>query len=283
MDNETKVSWDEWDTGRKCSECGRPILRRKLKQECSFMGLRLEADIECQCVSERKERIKRANIEKGHGIIRASMLKNTGLLSRWQRKTFDNFIVRGDQISAYDPCKRFADTFFLDTHQNGLILCGGIGCGKTHLAAAITNQIVLNAPIGDAEAERVGEQGYYSGAYSPVRFTSTIDLLSNIKATYGKKDDGESERAIVQKYQKAPLIILDDLGAEKPTEWTKERLFEIVDYRYSEELPIIITTNRTPKEMMDSLGMRIYDRIKEMCVLVSTAAPSQRKEPNKKF
>ena len=76
---------------------------------------------------------------------------------------------------------------------------------------------------------------------------------------------------------------MDDLGAEKPTEWTKERLFEIVDYRYSEELPIVITTNRTPKEMIDSLGARIYDRIKEMCVLVSTAAPSQRKEPNKKF
>lgn len=167
----------------------------------------------------------------------------------------------------------------VNKHQTGLILCGGIGCGKTHLAAAIAHHVITNTPIDDISAEKAGEQGHYKSTYSPVRFTSTIDLLSNIKSAYNKEGDCESERAIVQKYQCAPLIILDDLGAEKPSEWTQERLFEIIDYRYSEEKPIIITTNRTPAEMKDSMGMRIFDRLKEMSVLISTDAPSQRKEP----
>ena len=73
------------------------------------------------------------------------------------------------------------------------------------------------------------------------------------------------------------LLVLDDLGAEKSSEWTKSVLFEIIDYRYNEMLPILITTNCPPKELKAKIGDRSYDRIREMCALVPVTAESQRK------
>jgi len=72
------------------------------------------------------------------------------------------------------------------------------------------------------------------------------------------------------------VLALDDMGAEKPTEWVNERLFEIIDYRYNEYLPVIASTNATPAELKTQIGERSFDRLREMCVFVAVTAKSQR-------
>jgi DNA replication protein DnaC len=73
-----------------------------------------------------------------------------------------------------------------------------------------------------------------------------------------------------------PLLVLDDLGAEKTTEWVQSVIYEIIDHRYNEYLPLIITTNLKAGELAEKLGSRTADRIRSFCKLVMLNLKSQR-------
>lgn len=213
---------------------------------------------------------------KRDGDYSAIYDKKSGLRSHWLNKTFENFEPRAGQEKALKTAKSFADGFYTgEGAYSGIMLCGATGCGKTHLAAAIANQIIQEAKISEKDAETAGAFEYYSGrAICPVRFSSTVELLTKLKAEYAGEND--NSECIMNAYKKSPLIILDDFGAERQTEWSIERIFEIVDWRYSDELPIIITTNATPEELKKKMGARIYDRLREMCKFEAISAKSQR-------
>ena len=74
------------------------------------------------------------------------------------------------------------------------------------------------------------------------------------------------------------LLILDDIGAEKVTDWVQDTLFRMVDGRYRREKPIFYTSNLKPKELVDKLGQRIYDRILETTYQIENKATSYRLE-----
>lgn len=266
----TSSGLQEYDTGEKCPNCGRPIIGAIIP----FGNIPIKR--ECECVTRQREAEKRKNVERGIGIVRQYMIKKSGLRKHWINKTFESFEVRQGQEEAYQTAKNFAGAFGNDSGCNtGLILCGATGCGKTHLAAAITNHIIQRTVIPERDAEDAGIAGYYSGRLlCPVRFSSTVDLLAQLKAEYASENDNSG--AIMAAYKKSPLTVLDDFGAEKQTEWAIERLFEIIDWRYSDELPIVITTNATPEELKSKLGARIYDRLREMCKFCVVNAKSQR-------
>lgn len=270
-------NWIEFDSGKKCPHCGKKIMRRRLT---SSFGHGFESDITCPCVVEKTRVERMQRISKGKNIIRAEMLNNSGLRKHWQSRTFDTFLCMPGQETALEAAHSLSDAFRSgDSLSVGLILCGATGSGKTHLAAAITNAIIENYPISDETAERASMFGGSNTNFSPVRFASSVDLLSKIKATYSmqsSQNDGNAQD-IITDYQRAKLTVLDDLGAEKPSEWVSERLFEIVDYRYSEELPMVITTNALPEEIKDRLGSRVYDRLREMCRFIPVTTKSQRK------
>lgn len=104
-----------------------------------------------------------------------------------------------------------------------LILVGGNGCGKTHLAVAIARQCLSTGV--------------------PVLFAVVPDLLSVLRSTYARESQTTYDEAFVR-YTQARVLVLDDLGAEQSTAWAEGQLFQLLNYRYHRRLPTVITTNR---------------------------------------
>lgn len=131
------------------------------------------------------------------------------------------------------------------TSAQGLYLAGQVGTGKTHTAWA-------------AVAAWCAQTGTFPAAAPGVIFTRMTDLLDDLRP-------GEDSRQRVRQCQHAALLVIDDLGAEKASDWTQERLYSIVDERYVRCLPLIVTGNLPPKPLAVQAGERTVSRLAEMC------------------
>ena len=118
-----------------------------------------------------------------------------------------------------------------------------MGCGKTHLALAIADKVI----------RQHGRR---------VRFLTVADLLDEIKSTFGKND--LDTREVEEDIKNTPLLILDDYGVESPTNWARERMFHILNYRHFHRLPTVITTNLS----LDQMPARIASRMQEADIVI---------------
>ena len=189
------------------------------------------------------------------------IIGESGMGERFLRRTFDTFQVTDENQSAARTAKRYADTFDELTPKrgrpepgrNGLFIAGPKGTGKTHLAAAIANQLIQKG--------------------TPVICMTMIDLLERIKRTYARGDTDEG--TVLSLYKTVPLLVIDDMGKEPPTEWAVSTIYNIVNGRYEAYLPTIVTTNyddktlisrMTPQATRDSVTAEAtIDRLMEMC------------------
>ena len=172
-------------------------------------------------------------------------------------QTFEAFDLRkgeklpADQVRSVEDAYRAAQEFAQEP-EGWLMLGGNYGVGKTHLAAAIANH-------------RYG-QGH------PVTFVSVPDLLDHLRATFSPSSTVSYDRRFNQ-IRSAPLLVLDDLGTEAMTPWVREKLYQLLGYRFDAKLPTVITSASTP----DKIDARIRawtDR--ELCVRKLISAPSYR-------
>lgn len=125
--------------------------------------------------------------------------------------------------------------------QGWLFLFGGYGCGKTHLAAAIANEAIQR----DYDA----------------MFMVVPDLLDHLRSTFGPS----SEVAYDERFEtirNIQLLVLDDLGTESATGWAREKLFQIINYRYNLRLPTVITSNAD----LDKFDPRLHSRIQDVAL-----------------
>ncbi|MDP1571801.1 MAG: ATP-binding protein [Vicinamibacterales bacterium] len=170
---------------------------------------------------------------------------------RYRHCELTNFEQSYDSLrEAHRKARAFIDAF--PVVDRGLLLRGQHGVGKTHLAVAI-----LKAVVGQR-----GARGY---------FYETRELLKLVRDTYSSGGD-ETEMEVLRPVLDADLLVLDDLGAEKTSEWVQETLGLVVNTRYSEGRPTIFTTNLEdgpdsgdPNSMVFRLGARIRSRLFEMC------------------
>ena len=143
---------------------------------------------------------------------------------------------------------------YANAPQGWLVLMGAHGVGKTHLAAAVANH------------QR--EQGH-----TEAMFLVVPDFLDFLRAAFNPQSPVPYDRRF-DEIRKTPLLVLDDLGVESATPWAKEKLFQLLNYRYSANLPTVITTSATPNELEPWLRSRIFDA--DRCVVWALKAPSYR-------
>jgi len=189
---------------------------------------------------------------------RADMLRTLSNIEIYARMTFDTFAPEGHGLPsdkranlrwAYEEAESFAKN-----PQGWLLLRGGYGCGKTHLAAAIANACV--------------EHG------QAVLFVTVPDLLDHLRAAFAPTSTSNYDARFSQ-VQTAPVLILDDLGTESSTPWAQEKLFQIFNYRYNAHLPTVITTNHDLEEIALRLRSRLVDP--DLTRIVSISAPDYRR------
>ncbi len=243
-----------------CSECGKelfetlnPITNTKMFPTCS-------------CVLEKAEKEKQEMLQIGLKKLRNKLFSENGIGRKYSDITINHIDSVKGQEKAYNEAVEFLKRFSVNENTKGFGLFGGVGSGKTHIVASVVNQLCNERAQSFTEHEK--EEAFFGRltVTPPARFISCIELLESIKGDNG----------VIKKYKTAKLLIIDDLGAARITEWADERLFEIIDYRYTQELPIIFTTNITPLELKEKIDKRTIDRLNEMCNFISVTAPSQR-------
>lgn len=217
---------------------------------------------QCDCDKRRELEEKKAAENKA-AMERVNRLKDASLMGeRFQRAKFENF-----QITQYNErnlklCRRYAERFDeMVEKKQSLLFWGNVGTGKSFAAACIANYLL--------------DRGV------PVMMTSFVKLLSLIQ------NGDEKEADIISRLNSAKLVIFDDLGAERNTDYALEKIYNIIDSRYQRELPIIFTTNLTITEMKnetDNRYKRIYDRVFENIYPMQFTGPSwRRKEASRRF
>ncbi len=195
---------------------------------------------------------------KDREMERLDRLQKVSQLGALKNCTFDSFLPDGHGLTAAKQRNlRMAYDLALDyarEPKGWLILKGGYGCGKTHLAAAIANERLA-----------LGQ---------PALFVNTPDLLDHLRAAYSPSAEaGYDER--FDQVRNAPLLILDDLGTQSNTDWAQEKLYQIFNFRYNARLPTVITTN----EELEAIEIRVRSRMVDpsLTQIVHIAAPDFRR------
>ena len=186
--------------------------------------------VPCQCARKELEENRQARLQR---------YSNLGCLTRL---TFENLIPEGrssdpsNQERFLRACK--AAMSFAKHPEGWLVFMGPSGCGKTHLAAAIAN-------------ERVGQ-----GA--PAFFISVPDLLDHLRSAFSPASDVSYDE-LFEQVQAAPLLMLDDLGIHTSTAWAEEKLLQIINRRFNDQLPTVI--NIAAGVVLEELDERWYSRL----------------------
>lgn len=197
----------------------------------------------CKCESEERERIQKQK-DYEEEMRRIERLKVASLMdAKLKSATLKTFTQKEDNQKLYTIVKNYVDNFETFYKSNrGLLFWGTVGTGKSYAAACIANEL-LNRKI-------------------PVVMTSFVKVLQVIQ------DNTENETEFVNRLCAARLLIIDDLGTERNTDYALEKVYNVIDSRYRTGKPLILTTNLNLQDMQmtqDIRYQRIYDRIFEMC------------------
>jgi DNA replication protein DnaC len=147
----------------------------------------------------------------------------------------------------YSLASSFVQKYNSDAISQGLIIEGPIGSGKSYLLGCIANALI--------------DRGIH------FRYIVYSDLLQQIRSTYNQDSPEADEKQILNTVQQIPVLLIDDLGTEKATEFASSTLYQIIDHRYREEKPIILSTNYSIKNLKNRfpvMGERIFQRLLEM-------------------
>lgn len=241
-----------------------------------------------------------ADLRQEHQRHIANIPAAIGIPPRFRGYTLDTF---PDQRSPALAAVRSWLDVDRDPMRPGLLLYGGFGRGKTGLILGVMRELTRRefVRVGDdghselriddhghgfTTYERLSRWDYDPGFGRFARFTTSTGLLESLRPKPDVDDD-----ATLRRYLSCPYLAIDDLGAERLTEWGADRLFEIVNERHNNLLPLIVSSNLSPdglakrinRQLGDQTGDRIVERLVESCtvIAISDNAPNWRMTPLK--
>jgi len=218
-------------------------------------------------VKRQREEADRLEREERHRERVTDLLERSGIKKRFLNKTFANFKTNtAERKRAFEAAKGYADSFERHVLEGtGLYIEGTFGTGKTHLATAIGLYLI--------ERER------------RVIAKTADDLFRDIKETFDKADG--SEHKVLARYKECDLLIIDDLGKEQATDWTTAQLYAILNDRYEQQRPVIITTNfnedgligmESPRNVGEHRIRAILSRLHETTTAITLTGPDWRSQ-----
>ncbi len=253
----------------ECEYCKNKLYRKTIEWELYGTKKTITLDYErCECNDAQiywneydLKKLRMLEEEKKLEIMQEfskrveRIIKNSKMSKRNLNYKFDNFSSNTSNKKVLDNLKNYSEKLVNGIEKKGLVLVGNNGVGKTHLACSIANKLIENG--------------------TPVIYGTLINLFAELRNSYDT-DNNISEMEIIKLYENVNLLIIDDLGKEKPSEWGLEKLFTIVNSRYENNLPVIITTNYNQSSLVERLSLNgeietaksIISRLYEMCYLV---------------
>ena len=212
------------------------ILGRQLKSYCPKCS-------EERAAEEAKRSAESAAILKQYRI--SEKLGAAAIPLRFKHKSLSDYIAETDrQKHALSVCREYAENFS-EHYRSGrcVMLMGLPGTGKTHLACGVANHLIREA----------GRTAVYR---------TVGGMLIEIKSSYDRSYD-HSERQVMEGLTTPDLLVLDEIGATKPTEFELATLFSVINSRYEQQLPTMIASNLPPRELAGAIGDRCVDRLRE--------------------
>lgn len=206
----------------------------------------------CECsvaqnAREAEEKRKRDRLQY------LDSMRRTGFpdaeMREWTFSKSDHADQKNENIA-----RRYVSNFdAMRSQGTGLLLCGSVGTGKSFLAAAIANELI--------------SQG------TPCLMTNFSRIISRISAKFG------GDQKYLDDLNRFDLLVIDDLGAERDSGFTWEKVMNVIDARYRAGLPLIVTTNLSPKDLYDPSDIRrqrVFSRLKEMCIFLEVNGTDRR-------
>jgi DNA replication protein DnaC len=173
------------------------------------------------------------------------LFSRSGVPPRFAGKYFDDYVPAGlAQTRAKEICQKYADRFEkLSASGVCMVLTGGTGTGKTHLACSVLRLVMV-----------AGRTGI---------FLTVTELLRSIRSTYSSSSK-ETETDVVARFINADLLVLDEIGLSIGKQDIREaQLFDVINGRYAALKPTVLIGNLSPAEMEKYLGVRVWDRVCE--------------------
>lgn len=244
---------------KTCPVCGEAIEKTLMFPVLDGSGAKVPKVVSIMCKCRRdEEAARRERLEQEERMRRVEELRRLSLIDeRLRRVDFSTYQVSNDNRKLIELARKYVDQFeTMKQKGQGILFYGDVGTGKSYTAAAIANELLKRMV--------------------PVIMTSFIRLLEELR-----KFNDDAAELYIDRLNNADLLIVDDLGAERGTDFALEKVYDVIDSRYRSGKPLILTTNLDVAFMRqcdDIRYSRIYDRIFEMCYPVKAVGPSWRKK-----
>lgn len=229
----------------------------------------------------KKDKVKK--MEKGDictfNIYLKQNSKNSKIPSKYMYEDLTNFKLIPENVELFSTMMEINIQKEVDKGTNFILINDVTGSGKTHAGCVLLNEYMFKY---STQLISIKDPDTGLDTYTPIcKFVSIPDFIETLKRSFNDDFLREQIEAEIFQIKNAPLVMFDDVGAEKDSEWVRHVIYTLINYRSNNSVASIYTSNNTLKELEDEnrLGARVISRIHENPLYLDTGNIDRRKYP----